>query len=68
MAKYKAFFLYALKWQVGAIVAIPSMYFFHDYLHWNNLWTTVAFQLLGAIVFYQVDLYIFSKNNVNKVD
>jgi len=59
--KSKAFLVYALKWQLGAIVAVPSMYFFHDYLGWSNFWTTVAFQFIGAIVFYKIDDFIFRK-------
>jgi len=59
----KAFLIYALKWQLGIVVAVPSMYFFHDYLGWNNIYTTIAFQCIGALVFWNVDKWIFTKIN-----
>lgn len=59
----KAFLIYLLKWQAGAIVTIPCIYFFHDYLGWNNITTTIAFQFLGALFFWNIDKYIFTKIN-----
>lgn len=53
------FLIYALKWQAGIFIAAPSMYFFHDYLGWNNVATTIAFQLIGACVFWHIDKRIF---------
>jgi hypothetical protein len=57
----KPFLLYMLKWQLGAIITVPCIYFFHDYLGWNNLNTTIAFQLIGGLVFWNIDKFIFKK-------
>ena len=52
---------YHLKWQLGAIVTVPCIYFFHDYLGWSNIATTIAFQFIGALFFWNIDKKIFSK-------
>jgi len=59
----KKFLMYSLKWQSGIIVSYPCMYLFHDYLHWNNFNTIIAFQFVGACVFYNIDVWIFSKQS-----
>lgn len=61
--KYRQFLIYALKWQAGILVAVPSMYFFHDYLGWSNFATTIAFQFIGACVFWHIDKRIFKSIN-----
>lgn len=59
----KPFLTYALKWQLGFIVTIPSLYFFIDYCHLNYVWATILMQIIGAVVFYPIDSYIFKKQN-----
>ena len=57
----KTFLIYILKWQAGIIVTVPCMYVFKDLLQFNNITTTILFQLIGAIIFFKLDKYIFQK-------
>lgn len=66
MLKFKSdyfsstFLMYMLKWQLGIIVSWPCMYLFQDVLQWSNFWTIIAFQFIGALVFWNIDKFIFS--------
>lgn len=57
----KSFLTYALKWQLGFIVTVPSLYFFIDYCKLNYVWATILMQIIGAVVFYPIDSRIFNK-------
>jgi hypothetical protein len=35
------------------------MWFFKDVLLWSNFWTIIAFQFVGALIFWNIDKYIF---------
>jgi len=59
MKKYKTYFIYHLKWQLGILVSWPCMWFFKDVLLWSNFWTIIAFQFVGALIFWNIDKYIF---------
>ncbi len=59
--KYKKQLLYFGKWQISAIVTVPLMYFFADYLGMNYLFTTICFNFIGACLFYPIDAAIFKK-------
>ena len=58
---WKRYLIYHLKWQLGAIVAIPSLYLFLDVLHLNYCLAIFLFQLIGAIIFYPIDKWILSR-------
>lgn len=57
----KRFLLYAAKWQLGAIVVVPCMYLFVEKYHFNYVLSTFLMQIVGALVFYPIDYYLFSK-------
>jgi hypothetical protein len=61
MKNLKQFLIYALKWQLGIIVALPCTYLFQDVLGWSHFWNIVSFQFVGALVFWNIDKYIFTK-------
>jgi putative flippase GtrA len=58
---WKQYGVYHLKWQMGIVITWPLMYLFIDILHWNYLCSMIAFQLVGAVVFYPIDRWILSK-------
>ena len=65
LKKYEQYVLYHLKWQVGIVVSLPCMYILHDILGWSNFATIVGFQFIGALIFWNIDKYIFSNANKN---
>ena len=65
LSKYKQYIMYHLKWQIGIVVSLPCMYILHDVLHWNNFSTIVGFQFIGALLFWNVDKFIFKENLEN---
>ena len=65
-ADWKRYFLYHVKWQMGAIVAIPSLYLFIDVLHCPYWLAIFLFQLIGAIAFYPIDLWLLSRKEQAK--
>jgi len=52
---------YHLRWQTGFLYTYPVMYLFIDV--WNMpMWLTIlAFQFIGALIYYPLDKYIFKK-------
>ena len=52
---------YNLRWQGGFIVCYPCLWFFQDYLQWSTAASVVAFQFIGANIFFWVDRWIFKK-------
>jgi putative flippase GtrA len=60
-SKWKRYLLYHFKWQIGAVVAVPSLYLFLDILHLRYWLAIFLFQLIGAIVFYPIDMWILSR-------
>ena len=61
LSKYKQYIFYHLKWQLGIIVSLPCMWLFHDVFQWNNFETVVAFQFVGAVIFWKIDKLIFKQ-------
>jgi hypothetical protein len=61
MKNLKQFAIYACKWQLGIIVAWPCTYLFKNILGWSDFSNIVAFQFIGACVFWNVDRWIFTK-------
>jgi hypothetical protein len=62
----KQFLLYLFKWQISAVVTIPLMYFFVDYLHMSYWVTTVLFNFIGSLIFFPIDQWIFKRNAARK--
>jgi hypothetical protein len=50
---------YNIRWQAGFIVCYPCMWFFQDKLQWGTAASVIAFQFVGANIFYWVDDWIF---------
>lgn len=57
------FLKYASRWQLGFFVLVPCMYLFSDILQWPHWATTITFQLIGAIIFFPIDMIILNKKN-----
>lgn len=66
MKKYKTYILYHLKWQIGILVSWPCMWLFKDVLGWSNFWTIIAFQFVGALIFWNIDKFIFNHGKQTK--
>ena len=59
---------YHLRWQCGFCVCYPCMWFFSDVLKLPLWGAVVAFQFVGASIFYHIDNWIFNKNNNNNIN
>jgi hypothetical protein len=57
--KMSRYLKYNIRWQSGFVVCYPCMWFFQDYMQWSTLWSVIAFQVVGANIFYHVDRWIF---------
>ena len=55
----KKYLKYNVRWQAGFIVCYPSLWFFQDYLGWGIAASVIAFQFVGANIFFWVDKWIF---------
>ena len=62
----RQYLMYHLKWQLGIAVSWPCMYLCKDVLGWSNLVTVLAFQFVGALVFWPIDSLIFRNKNTSK--
>ncbi len=54
---------YNIRWQAGFIVCYPCMWFFQDYMQWSIATSVIAFQFVGANIFFWVDRWIFGGEN-----
>jgi len=61
LSKYRQYFLYHAKWQASIVVSWPAIWFFKDYLGWSTFTTSIAFQFIGAVIFWYIDQWIFKK-------
>lgn len=61
----RQYLMYHAKWQIGMIVSLPCMYIFRDILGWNNFFTIIGFQFIGALIFWPIDKYIFKNADKN---
>jgi len=52
---------YHVRWQSGFLVCYPCMWLFNGYLNWSIATSVIAFQFVGAVVYYQIDKWIFNK-------
>ena len=57
------FLKYLGKWQIGILISWPCMWLTTDVLHWSNASTILFFQLVGAVIFWNVDRWIFTKKS-----
>jgi hypothetical protein len=65
MKNLKQYILYHIKWQTGVVVSWPCMYLMHDIWGWNNFWTIIGFQFVGALIFWNIDKLIFKHDKTN---
>jgi hypothetical protein len=54
----KRFLLYALRWQVGGIIIAPILWLLLEYLKLEYILSMVTMQLIGACIFYPIDMWI----------
>lgn len=57
MKEYKKFILYLIRWQLSS----PILYLCLQFLNLGTLWNTIIANLIGGIIFFWVDKYIFNK-------
>jgi hypothetical protein len=62
----KQLLTYHAKWQIGFFITTPCMYLFSDVLQWPHWATVIAFQFIGACIFWPVDNWIFRRKNKGK--
>lgn len=56
----KKFVVYLLRWLVSAFVMMPFMMFF-EYLGITLTLNLILGQIIGAIIFFKIDSFIFQK-------
>lgn len=62
--KYRRYSIYHLRWQISALLMMPVMMFLEKHLPlWQNL---MVGQFFGAIIFYNIDKYIFKVSDSEK--
>lgn len=54
---------YNIRWQSGFVVCYPCMWFFQQVLGLDMWLSVIAFQFVGANIFYHVDGWIFKNKN-----
>lgn len=54
----KKFILYLIRWQCSS----PILYICLQFLNLGTLWNTIIANLIGGIIFFWVDKWIFNKN------
>lgn len=59
--RYK-FILYLIRWQLST----PILALCLNFLQFNTLINTIIANLIGGIIFYWVDKYIFNKKEVDE--
>lgn len=57
--KMNRYLKYNIRWQSGFVICYPCMWFFQDYLGMSIWASVIAFQFVGANIFYHVDRWIF---------
>lgn len=62
----KRYGIYHLRWQISALVMMPIMMFLESHLPlWQNL---MVGQFVGAIIFWQIDKWIFKHHNEDSTE
>ena len=60
---WKRYGIYHAKWQIRVVISWPCMYLMLDIWGWNNFWTIIGFQFVGALIFWNIDKWIFKKKS-----
>lgn len=60
----KELLVYMLRWQLSSIILYPCLLL----LAFSPLLATVVANIVGSLIFYQVDKYIFKKVNKKSLD
>jgi len=55
---WKRFGLYVLRWQLGGIIIAPILWLLLEFLKLEYIVAMVAMQLIGASIFYPIDMWI----------
>lgn len=58
----RQYFLYHIRWQISAWVMMPIMYLLTELPIWQSFCVS---QFFGAIIFWQVDKWIFKERKIN---
>ena len=56
----KRYLKYNIRWQARFVICYPCMWVFQDHLQWSTATSVIAFQFVGANIFYWVDKWIFA--------
>lgn len=59
---------YHLRWQSGILFTWPVMYVLKDVLHCSDVITIVAFQFVGAVIYWFIDKSIFKNKEVEAIE
>lgn len=62
----RKFLVYFIRWQSGFFVMMPSMFYFHEYLHLKLWLSLIISQAIGACIYFFIDKAIFSLETTNK--
>ncbi|CAG7581202.1 MAG: hypothetical protein SLAVMIC_00725 [uncultured marine phage] len=54
----KRFTLYALRWQLGGIILAPILWTLLEYFKLPYLMSMIILQLIGACIFFPIDMWI----------
>lgn len=57
----KRYLLYLIRWQMSTPILAICLAF----LHFGVTWNTVIANLVGGIIFFWLDMYIFTSRNLN---
>ena len=57
------YLLYHAKWQIGVVRSNDLNTFAVILWGWNNFWTIIGFQFVGALIFWNIDKWIFKKKS-----
>ena len=52
------FLIYSLRWQLGGIIIAPILWVLLEYLEWDYIISMIIMQLIGAAIFYPIDMWI----------
>ena len=63
----KRFGFYMLRWQLGGIILAPILWFFLEKCEWPYLISMIVLQLIGACIFFPIDMWI-SKQKVKNAE
>ena len=59
---FKKYFLYLLRWQLSSPILFAVLYILKDY---HNIISTIVANLIGGLIFFWVDKFIFKGGDSN---